>query len=748
VGLSTATLIPRKTAMESLDRAILLSPQKNKELIYVHGLEGNGRRTAIRQFMKLNFSHLTERTLALDSLDNPEDLLLRLLEASGATKRSAEAVLKKARDGASTATKEIRKIIHDARDNKSYYVVAVDKFTALDAVILPEWIPQVFDPFREGPAPLLFIVTSTVLTDRFLRSEPRPTVVRINGLDETEGAVLMERLCERDPQPARWTAAVKQKVLDSSHASPALCQLIMLALGSEPSLSFLEQVATREVEAFGSGISLLAGYFIQHLQGSQKDILALRVIERLGITSKAALDQIFGVDAETAAREETEVDLFRLRESGLIEQLSPDVFRIPPLLQRRLGDVLWNKGVDSAVDQLFMRFAQRVPLATDEYGPIYATNVQTARLRTHGDVAPELDLYLTVAMLLKAGLERYSQNEYSVALKTLQLAMNRIHAAADIVDLDTQVEIARYFGLAAAREREYGDVMSACHFLEHRFADTLRAKQGRAMGEFLRGFELRIQSDYNEAISHFENAKELLRGIKHVDRQRGAVLTELSRAWLYRHPPNYNKAVDAAEEAYTAKKVTLNLNGLIRARIARAFSKSVRNTPAFDAELKEIKDLLGALKSMTKGAGQDIYFMREAEMDRMAALQSRARPLSLTRPIWLVDQALKLKRRDDNLIEKWVLCLFDQSEDHAAYLFQQTDAILARRSAYRPKLVSAALKVLIAITARDNQHTASLLIERNREFLQGWTFRLLESIVQNKGELKRDVDGFGEFLRA
>jgi tetratricopeptide (TPR) repeat protein len=491
-------------------------------------------------------------------------------------------------------------------------------------------------------------------------------------------------------------------------------------------------------------MTVLLSHIIGKFEHRRNEVLALKVIERLGLTSRQALDEIIAPFVGHMS-----YNLYELLEYGLVERLSDDVYRIPPLIQRRLGYLLLHKVQDSSLDEMFNQFARKMTIANDNYGTVYASNKLAVGLRS-GEEIPELATYLTTAMLFKVGIERYSSEDYTKAHSVLGRAMEKLDQKSAI-DVGTQVEIVRYFGLAAARVPNMThDVRRACAYLEHDLANTPRAKQAKAISAFLKGFDLSRRKDAESAIPEFEESRHLLTGVRNAERQRGAILTELSRAYLLKHPPDYDKAVRAAEEAYREKDTVHNLGGLIRAKTFRLLDNRYTLRPTFDSEVATIRELLKRLDDLCRRTGNDFYLVRLADLERVIVLrdcEDNATSPDLSVPISLTTKALTLSHRHQAREQRWAFCLMDSSDDHSKLLLSETSEVIASPKTFLPTQVSKAVKVKAIVLARTSQGEANEFVARHRSSIHDKTKDYLGKVIRNNGVLSATNQSFIEVSR-
>lgn len=608
-------VIPRGWLIDQLKNTIILPNFQARELIFISGLNGDGRRTLLAQFMEQAYKHLTARHVALDSVDGPEDLLAPLMDAASLSINRRNEILSTIQADPKTVLKEVRKLLHEARTSKSYYAILVDKFVGADLASVPQWMPQLLEVFKAGPAPIIFLITSSPVSEALLKHFPSASQQHVPGLDENEIDQLVYQLSQEDPDPSRWTQEKRNLVARASGSSPSLCKSVMHTLRGELTLDFVDQISSRANENFGAALSSLMSHWVNIYLQRGVDLTALRVIEKIGVTSKEALDEVM----QPFCKLHGDYDLYGLRSQGLVEQLADGLYRIPPLIQRRLGHALWSKSPQavSDADRLLQSFAKHVEVAKTEYGAIYATNAIHVSLRAGREkIAPEYEMYLTVSMLFKAGLDRYRNGQYKLANKILKRAIARLKENRGVVDITTKIEIARFAGLAAARSKDGTAVDSACQYLDSSFSDTKRHQSAVAMSFFIKGFSARLGHLYIDAKSHYQSALHHLTQESLAQRQRGAIYTELANVYLRLTPPDYTKALDFAKKAFEQNDVVHTLNAYVHTLIGFTFlSNQITNTKSLTPYLDDIDNLLQRLDARCAELSQDFSVFRRREFE-------------------------------------------------------------------------------------------------------------------------------------
>lgn len=718
-GFSTSILIPRPDIQKSIGTALDAGGYYKKEFVFIAGSEGDGRRTAIKTYMESS-KHLLPKMIAFDNAEGPQDVLERLLEYSGEPIRNQIEVIKKINSGELDPIKEIRKIIHRFRSVKSYLILIMDRYSGVDPSLgIPKWVAKAVEPFVTGPAPLIFFVTSNPVTDDLLRYFPNAGRARIPGFEESKMGELVFNLSHVDPNPGRWTPEMQSLVAKTSGSSPSLCQKIMRLAASESDLNHLERIARAEEEKFSASLTGLLSYIVEKFQGSLPDLTAMQIVEKLGIVATSTLDEIMVI------QNIGHYDLYGLLQYGVFEQLSDNLIRIPPLLQRRLGFVLWSNGPNSELDKALQEFGARAFEIDDGHGIVYLANKAAASLRSIGSAPTETAPFITLSTLFKTGIERYIEENYEIAHSILGRAMDRLSESPDYVDESIYMEIVRYFGLASARIENDFDVERAKSLLLARFKGTKKELQAQAMASFLSGFRHRVAGEHRDALVHFEEANSVLKNISHAARQHGAVLTEISRSNLRLNPPRLDAAVRAAQEAYARQNAIHNLNTLIKAKILR-FSLSSDD----QSQLAEIRSLLDDLNTLSKRAGREFHLVRSADLSLVLALKNSYEnkvPLDLSDSIKLFTQALQVRRSDQNQFQLWKIKSLHQAADLSGGVISEAITIYSSPNIVSDLRKSNAAKALILSYAKSNKVKAKQVLASyrglsasQRDFLNSW----------------------------
>lgn len=605
-------IITRGWLLDEFSRTVEAEDFKKKELVFVVGLEGHGRKTTIKQFMSQSYPNRTVRNISIDSIEGPEDFLQYLIEALALTKLERDTIISKASLSNDTNyIKEIRKLIHYGREQKSYFILSIDKYTQTDTDIIPSWLADTLSVFETGNTPLIYITVSNIIDHQVDKDFPEAGVIRIPGLEEKEMRELIHLLSLEDPNPSRWSKTEKEYVLKASAHNPSLCNSIMRIMARERNLDHLQRISERAEIKFSESISALTDHLMTIYKDKISDLYALRVTEKLGITSKSALDEIL----QPIIQQYGDYDLYTLRAYGLIEQLSDGIYRIPALIQRRLGSSLWSSIEIKKVDDLFFEFSKNLTKINEDNSTIYLRNAAIVKMRTDSNIPDALTNYVTVASLLKSSIDRYSNNKFYESHNLANRAIEKIKIASLKTDTTLQIEVARYKGLSGIRIKNNNSMKEACKYLEENFLSTNRSKAAQAISFFLKGFERRFNAQPRPAIDYLLNSLSLIKDQKRCERQRAAIYTELSFSYLQINPSDPPKAVSYAKKGYEENNVVHTLNAYIKSLNELVSNKNPLEDD-YQSNIRNIEILLKELETRSSKVGRKSFFYaRKREYD-------------------------------------------------------------------------------------------------------------------------------------
>lgn len=695
-------VLPRLAHERQLRDALMTGNAFSKTPItFVTGFHGNGRRTLVRSVMGLDFRHLTEYTVSLDSADGPEDLLRVIWgDVLKRSVREQRKMMKEVEDKPEALQRYYSQLGKELVANRSYVVISKDETTDISEVV-PFWVPAIFSAIAPAVQPLIFVIIGRGLPTPIQRLMPGIGEVPVPTLEDDESTQLVNMLISAiDPtRAARWRSHVG-KITEAGAGNPKLLVDIVRVAAKRPSLDFLQRDAAMQASRFDEHVQRVVEWAWDEVKEATLAVQVLDVINLLNVVHLDTLHEIFKDDSEGVGDA-----LYHLNQVGLVEHLTDSTYRIPRALARKLNIFVAGKLPRSKTNEYLRRFAQTVEVGPDEYGGVTLTNRIQAQLVTNQPIAEDDRVFITASMLFKAGWQRYRLAEYKSALPLLRRAFSMVDRVRDDA---TKIEITRFFGLAAGREQSGEDVEAACRFLSgngnfhHRFGP-----KARAMELFLRGFALKCDSQFDRALPYYEEALELLPEGGINDVQRSQSLNEMIQCLLRVDPVDYNKAVALGRRLYSLRETPNNIDVLLRALLGQTYHDPDVKTETVQNNLAEIETLERKLSQKCEGSSLSFHVFRR--IDRLEAQAvyevldgGLAYPsLDLTPIIAMCAEAYTKYGEEALLWRKWDLMLMTEvgrdwdklHEEATRYLLQGSMNRMAKGNAVRIKILTQDLSI-------------------------------------------------------
>ncbi|NTJ36300.1 hypothetical protein G6K86_32370 [Agrobacterium rhizogenes] len=279
--------------------------------------------------------------------------------------------------------------------------------------------------------------------------------------------------------------------------------------------------------------------------------------------------------------------LGKLLTLGLVEQTQDDLYRLSPLLSRRLSTLLTTRDLINWHREAIHRFIE-VPLNISDGEDGYLrveTRIRAELYAGKSKISSELRQYVSQAHFFQIGVRLYTARRYGDAFRLLEVAFqNRA-----VFDLQASIEIARYYCLAAIRlhNREPA-IDSTLLFLRSRH-------QGQSMASFLEGEKLRHEGQFDESLVHFEKAQKSAKINKERYREERIIRPYLDSILRSRWP-NLPKAKELADRSIQLNRTFFSL--AMRTRVYLQIWQKAHSDPgakaAYDRVLSELERQPGA----------------------------------------------------------------------------------------------------------------------------------------------------------
>jgi tetratricopeptide (TPR) repeat protein len=229
----------------------------------------------------------------------------------------------------------------------------------------------------------------------------------------------------------------------------------------------------------------------------------------------------------------------------------------------------------------------------------------------------------------------------------------------------------------------------------------------RAMERFIRGFALKSDSKFDEALTCYEKALEYLPEGGLNDNQRSQLMNEIVQCLLRIEPVNYGRAVDLGRRLYRLRETPNNIDVLLRSLLGQTYYDPSASNDVVQQNLVEMEKFEQLLRNKCEGSSLSFYAFRridrlEAETIHTVLAGSLPYPsLDLSAVIGSCTDAY-LKYGDEALLwRKWDLMLLNEVErnwdslhlEAAEYLRRGSKNRMGRGNAARIKILTYDLSI-------------------------------------------------------
>lgn len=641
--------------------------QHKTPIVFVSGFHGSGRKTLIRSVMRSDFKHLTECPLPIDTVDGPEDLL-RLIwgEVLQKTVGEQRKLMKDIAEQPLALSRYFNNLGAQLVARKVYIVLSKDEITDVGETI-PGWFPEVLGVIKPDVQPLIFCTTPRPLSVSIKHKFVNMAEVTVPTLEDDESTKLVRMtISASDPtRIQRWEKHVGF-ILESGQNSPQLLVDIIKLASRRPSLDFLDQYVQVDIARFDQRVVRVLDWAWDQIKDKEEILLIFDILGSLGVAHFETLEELFEHTGKEFGQH-----LYSLIQLGLVEHLSESTYRIPPALRRKLNFYILNPELRKKTQDLLKRYARNIKIGADENGGITLSNSIQIRLSTDADIPPEDLVFVTGAMLFKAGWQRYRRRQHGPALGLFKRAFVQIK---QIRDDSTKIEVARYLGLAAAREGVDTDVELACTYLSRGIDFAIRMRdRAHATALFIRGFSCRQNQEFSDACSFFEESLSILPPTPNNAHQRSQILNEFVQCLLKLDNPDYCHAVTLSRQLVGLRETPNNLDVLLRALLAQTYHDPNLSEKEKQLNFSEINTLEDQLRVKCESGNLSFYAFRvvsrleEEALERVRVGNLPFGGLDLSESIRICSDAYEALQEEALLCKKWDLLLHtEKNRDWAA----------------------------------------------------------------------------------
>jgi hypothetical protein len=662
-------------------------------VVFVSGFNGTGRKTLIRSVMSSDFRHLTEFVISIDDADGPEDLL-RLIWGEVLQKPVAEQrrMMKEGSSQPLVLARYFKQLGEQLESLRGYLVISKTEFSDVGEVA-PQWITEYLGSISPRVQPLIFYTIPRPLPPAISCAMANISEVAVPSLEDDESERLVEMtIAACDPRRmGRWQPHFNFIVESGSNSPKLLVDIVRLA-SRRASLDFLEQNVKNDLARFDQYVVQVLDWAWPQIREREGSLLLLDVLNSLGVAHIDTFKELF-----SSAIPDFGQYLYDLVQFGVIEHLNESTYRIPPALRRKLNFYLINAELRKKTNDLLKQYARRVEIGRDQFGGVALTNAIQIYLGSDTEISPEDAAFVTAAMLFKAGWQRYRRGQHASALSLLRRAFVKLD---DVKDEGARLEIAQYFGLAAAREASGADIDNACSYLARAYNFSARTQpKALASSHFIRGLYYRREQQYADAVSFFESALDTLSETSGRERLKSQILNELVLCLLRVSRPDYGRAVSLAKELCKMRETPNSLDVLLRALLAQTYFDEQVSDSIKQSNKDEIIRREEDLRIKCEGSNLSFYTFRLIDrLEKEAVAQVDDQPfgtLDLTAPIRICQSAYDILQEETLLCRKWDLMFRTERGRDWARLHEEAAGALERGGLNRTgKGIAARIKIL------------------------------------------------------
>lgn len=539
--------LPRHDLLQTLRGAI----QKEKDrfrvfpAIWVSGFNGVGRETLVREFNRTFAPNGRGISIEVNEASLPRQTLLRIeSEAFGSDAERLHQLNHATTENEAAAVADAVERVFAAGN----YTIFRHSRIVEENVELPEWLDDVVNALSSATRPKLLIISQLPLSaERRTRCRDSLVAQRVNTVDEHQMVQFCYQLIGHfDKHPTRWAEYDVARVVHASGGTIGFLVSLVRAAAWIEDFDQIDRLIAADSETMAASITLYVRWAfsqLRDLDDEQRTLLFLNDISPCDISD---LEKVI-VPKKPMLRV-----LGKLLELGLVERGDDGLYKLTPLLARRLSRdlirpdlLLWLR---SALLQLLKKPAE-IEADGHEYIRI-ESRIQAAMLADSEDLPNSVVHFVSAAHWFQAGIRLYHARRREPAYRILKKAFERRAEFSGT----SRTELIRYFCLSATRNRKYQEAQQCITLLDGVF-------HTKGMATFLRGDLLEYQGQYVDAVKEYERALDLNKG---KERRLERTYRAIVHCILRTPRPHFVSAERYAQDWLRLRKTVFSLMALAR----------------------------------------------------------------------------------------------------------------------------------------------------------------------------------------
>ncbi|MND84626.1 hypothetical protein D3C87_1062350 [compost metagenome] len=547
--LSDHPRMARHDVMQALRKTLQKERFKLYPACWISGFNGVGRESLLRAVCRDLTPNGRGFVIEVNEATLPHQLLLRIeSEALGADYERIQQLQKQTE---ADELQAVAQVIERVFDTGNYIILRHGRIVQ-EEVELPDWIDDVASLLKDGARPKVFIVSQLPLTgERLIRSREFLTTFRVPTVDEHHMLEFCYDLIGYfDQNAGRWRDDDVERIARGSGGTVGFLVSIVRSASRMENFNTIEAMLAHEDAKMGEAITAYVRWAFSELRDyvdEQKVLLFLNDVSPCHIA-----------DLEKAVSPHASIlrSVGKLIEIGLVERETDDLYRLTPLLARRLNRDLLQPELVKWVEEAQRAFASapfEATASSAEYGHEFIrleARIQAALLSGSENLNFDFGVRFSASYWFQAGIRLYHARKWTHAYRLLK----KTYKARQQFRHASRVEIARYFGLAATRMRKYSETEDCIQILD----GDHRSKE---IAIFLKADMHEYRREFPEAVNAYETALLLN---KDKERRREFIYRPLIRCILATKSPDFVKAERRAKSYILLRRTVFSLASLAR----------------------------------------------------------------------------------------------------------------------------------------------------------------------------------------
>ncbi len=318
--------------------------------IWVSGFNGVGRETLTRDFSRSFAPNGRGVVIEVNEASLPKQTLLRLeSEALGTARERLRQLNSLQVDDEARAVADAIERVFAAGD----YVIFRHSRITKENVELPEWLDDVVNALSPATRPKLFIISQLPLfAERRARCRESLVAQRVPTVDEHQLTEFYYQLIAHfDKNPLRWTNAEIEGVVRASGGTIGFLVSLVRAASAIEDFDQIDQLIAADTRDMAASITVYVRWAFAQLRGFEDEQRVLLFLNDISPCDVVDLEKIIAAERPILRV------LGKLLELGLIEREAEGLYRLTPLLARRLS----SRPDPTGPPVLDTRYPYRVP---------------------------------------------------------------------------------------------------------------------------------------------------------------------------------------------------------------------------------------------------------------------------------------------------------------------------------------------------------------------------------------------------